>query len=1073
MKLRALHVRELPGIAEPFSLEELGEGLHLISGPNASGKSSLLRALQLLLTEARTGDPLHLRLGAEFDNDDGRWRVERSGTTRTWYLDGRHADAPPALPERETLQSYLLGVESLLGRSDTDEAIGERFRRELAGDYDLPAVRQRFPVSPRIDRRHGETLQQAERALREAERHNQDLVQRYRRLPELEQQIAETERAEQALGQYREALEVLRLRQRHDELQAGLDAYPPMPSREDGKRCAELNSRLETLRTREREQQERYHKAGERLRQTGLDAPEAVDVSTARKWLNEIREGENRLTQLRKEHARARGEREEAERALGAGEPEGLFRPDAEQVGAIERCANAVYEAECRLSETRARAESTTATGAPDNEGRLDLLGAVTALAGGALLLVIAWTSEPAWSALGALLVLLGAGVGARRLLRGKQSSDPLAGQMLKQAKQEHDRARAALGEAATAAGLQYDSAPASSMQVFVDRLGKLDRARATEAGHEAECVQQEQDLAAQRKRLRTLLQKWNGQPAGDDAPALESALERLEQRRDAAADALRDMHDSKNRLRELEQETGETRQRLAELFSSLQLEPGDQRTLEQRLEMLPEWEALHEKLRGVDAQLQASLKRLDDTDEALARWMEEGDQEAIAAAIRDAQAQIESLQELREEKARIEADRDQAQREHPLEQRRAEYDRAREELEFLFEQRMVAEAGHFLLNDAESRHRSAHQPETLRRADERLRTFTRGHFSLRLDEQAQLRAFDERQGLERTLEELSVGTRMQLLIALRLAWAQQNEHRDDPLPLFLDEALTTTDPERFDAVASALAAESRERGRQIFYLTAQAEDMQRWQRATGIAPQHIDLAEVRRLATAASEPLALPAQRSLPDPRDSTPEDWARQAGIPPVNPRNDAGAIALFHLLRDDLPLLHRIMEDLRVETLGQLDSLVATALGRRSLDEATRDRLGQRIRIAREWVAAWRIGRGRPVERSALEETDAVTERQLDRVDELAIECNRDASAIIEGLRNKRVSRFQGQKIDELEEWLQQHGYLDPRSPLDEDERYRRVLDAVQGDTETAESIRQVVHWLEAAVQTSTNH
>ena len=51
---------------------------------------------------------------------------------------------------------------------------------------------------------------------------------------------------------------------------------------------------------------------------------------------------------------------------------------------------------------------------------------------------------------------------------------------------------------------------------------------------------------------------------------------------------------------------------------------------------------------------------------------------------------------------------------------------------------------------------------------------------------------------------ELSDGTRIQLLLACRLAYLEEAEG-DTKTPLFLDEVLSTTDPERFTAVAGAV----------------------------------------------------------------------------------------------------------------------------------------------------------------------------------------------------------------------------------------------------------------------------
>ena len=48
---------------------------------------------------------------------------------------------------------------------------------------------------------------------------------------------------------------------------------------------------------------------------------------------------------------------------------------------------------------------------------------------------------------------------------------------------------------------------------------------------------------------------------------------------------------------------------------------------------------------------------------------------------------------------------------------------------------------------------------------------------------------------------------------------------------MFLDEVLTTTDPERFVAVVKSLLVFARDEGRQIVYLTANPADVVQWDR--------------------------------------------------------------------------------------------------------------------------------------------------------------------------------------------------------------------------------------------------
>src|SRR5690606_37194719 len=103
------------------------------------------------------------------------------------------------------------------------------------------------------------------------------------------------------------------------------------------------------------------------------------------------------------------------------------------------------------------------------------------------------------------------------------------------------------------------------------------------------------------------------------------------------------------------------------------------------------------------------------------------------------------------------------------------------------------------------------------------------GRYELRLDQQdePEFTAFDEVDRLERRLEELSSGTRVQLLLAVRVAFVEQQE-QGVMLPLLLDEVLGNSDDERARAIMAAAVELARE-GRQVFYFTAQADEVVRW----------------------------------------------------------------------------------------------------------------------------------------------------------------------------------------------------------------------------------------------------
>ena len=85
MRLHRLSIRALPGIEPGFDFEPASDRVNIVTGPNAIGKSSLVRALEYLLAdEVPRNDPPDLHLKAEFLSGDVRWTVRRTGRQIAW-----------------------------------------------------------------------------------------------------------------------------------------------------------------------------------------------------------------------------------------------------------------------------------------------------------------------------------------------------------------------------------------------------------------------------------------------------------------------------------------------------------------------------------------------------------------------------------------------------------------------------------------------------------------------------------------------------------------------------------------------------------------------------------------------------------------------------------------------------------------------------------------------------------------------------------------------------------------------------------------------------------------------------
>lgn len=1083
MRLTTLAIRQLPGV-DAFTLDDLAPGVNLVVGPNAVGKSSLARALWHLVAGQRPGDPSALSLEAELVDDEGRWRVVRSGRQGVWTRDGEPASAPP-LPDADRLHCYWLRVEDLLQAEGRDEqALVELLRRELAAGFDLEAVRKGFEFGPRRGQQEGQALRNARQQRQRIESRYQALLREEATLPHLEARVQAARAAGQRARQREQALALLEARHERERLATALAAYPDGMDRLTGRELQRLQE-LEAQRSRAREdlaeQRRRRDEAHARAAETGLaDArPDEAELEAAAKRLQTLihrhRQREDACQRLTEREGELRAARE----AL-AGDDAATVTAGPGEVAEAERLAQALHAARSELDACRAQASAAAEpTAAAPPPTRLPWIAGL-ALASAALSGVTAVLTAVWWAIAGSLFAALAAGLAVpaawreHRTCREARSELDFARRRRRElenrvaaAESREQAAREAAWQFCSAHGIDPEGLAGAGLDRLIRLTVGLDQARSAHAAAKAELSRIDGELQTEAEAVRAFLARWHGAPEASDPVALETALNAFREHWRAAEQAARDARDAEHAARRLEKTVTERDQGIETLYREAGLEPGDRAGLERRCAALETWRERRQQYEAAQATEKDRTRPLAD-ETALLAQVEAGDAAGLEADLREQQTLAADYESLLEEVNGINTRLREAGRDGGLEQALADEQAAGEALAGLRDDAMLAAAGTFLLEQVAREHQSAQQPPVLKDAGERFLRFTRHGWSLELDAERGFHAREAASGERRPLSALSSGTRMQLLLAVRIAWARQIEREKKPLPLFLDEALTTSDAERFAEVAASLQQLADQEGRQIFYLSARREEIGLWEHATGTAPAVVDLAAVRfRRPTAEPADYRVPEPPTLPAPEGRTPEDYAAALGVPALDPWQPPEAIPLFPLLRDELPRLHRLMEDWRITRLGELEALLTGPAAERALPDAGgRERLAARCRIARSWLGHWRRGRGRPVDRGVLEASGLVTDTFIDRVSDLAAAVHGDAEALVSGLREGRVPRFRAGTTDELADWLQAEGYLDPEPPLDPEALTRAVL-ASQADTAPPAEIRRVVSWLQAAL------
>ena len=282
-----------------------------------------------------------------------------------------------------------------------------------------------------------------------------------------------------------------------------------------------------------------------------------------------------------------------------------------------------------------------------------------------------------------------------------------------------------------------------------------------------------------------------------------------------------------------------------------------------------------------------------------------------------------------------------------------------------------------------------------------------------------------------RTVDRLSSGERIQLLMAIRLAFLEENEER--MLPIFLDEVLGSSDDDRARHIIDAVIAIART-GRQVFYATAQADEVAKWRsrlEGSGIDYRVIDIGTARAIRQLESFPLPeIAAPQAPPAPAGCSHDEYGKALRVPGVDWSEDGvGSLHPWHVIEDPQQLFEVL--NLGLTTLEQVERV--TAHGRHDRLADIRVAMHAPARAYRAAAAAWRIGRGTPITRATIESADGVSDKFRESIWKLAEESRGDARRLVDALRKSPPPRWQTQATERLDQWFRSNGHLMDEDPL----------------------------------------
>lgn len=1130
LRFERIEVRSLDGFGRGgLRLDNLSEGINVVIGPNASGKTRTTSVIQWLLWPVKA-PKLRTALAGKFHFGGHEWDLDLDHGDAQYTRDQTPADAP-TLPPAEVAERYTLGLHEML-RSDS-QPLAETIIRESAGGYDPGAAAsvlhfRKAASSPKKE--PGEVKER--RKEYEIARDSQEAIQNDE--AKVDGLLGELESAKRAASR----VQVLQLAAesaiQHDKAtraQARFDKFPPALSSIAGDEVGRLDELTRKLAdVREKLSAAEDDRAEAVVARDGCKLPEeglpADLVGTLRGDLDALRDADGAVQAREVALAEAEASLASCVAMLGgAVTDEQLRKVDARRVVDLAEFASR-YERACADQLTLA-AEQDLLRGADgeagcavdavglqhaqmllnswlrSGEGHRSGPGIVTRLVlGVTVLIIVALAIALGWATVwpaAAVMVLAiiplvlalwpsSSSGGERPRIekdyRNLSADQPrrwteadvsalvevlqrsVAAAMVDQEKQQRlamhegrgreirlrlDALETQRAELASQFGVAVDAAVARdgrTLAWLIRHLLDWQQAAGKVAGAMAGL---EQAKAARQRVLARVdgylsVHGYDPITTGAEARARVEDLARRGGEHDKATSRVKT---EAQVIKRLQEGSSEKESEIESLYTRLELEPGDVAGLTRLCEEHTGYTVARSErdkqlvlARSADERLR-SHPRFDE--ELLSVPLEELEGRKVRA-----EDEAGSMDELKERITGIRTRVEEAKKTHDVARTLAGLRSSEDALGERRERDHRAVAGHVVSSWLADETRDSTRPPVFRRAGELFTMITKHRYKLEISEGASpsFRAYDVNQERGFELEQLSSGTRIQLLLAVRMAFVEMSEE-GVKLPLILDETLAISDDARAMAIVDAVLQLCAD-GRQVFYFTAQQDEVGKWARALKgreVPRQFLDLAEGRALADVEvfGEIVEEVEGEQVPPPGEMAYEEYGRLLIVPGIDLYEPLGEVHVWHLL-DDAGLLHRLLSR-GIERKGQLELLLDRGGGPLAgMGDVEEKQVRVAIRALAKIEELWSIGRGKRVDRSALLETGAVGQTFLDQVARIAEEQGGDGTRFMEALKDAEIKGFGPKKVETCQERLVDGGYLELDARVDDEQIRIEVVGAL---------------------------
>jgi len=455
-------------------------------------------------------------------------------------------------------------------------------------------------------------------------------------------------------------------------------------------------------------------------------------------------------------------------------------------------------------------------------------------------------------------------------------------------------------------------------------------------------------------------------------------------------------------------------------------------------------WQKTHQHTEELQVQINTQAKMLEKRDS-----YQKGDlnltREAVQKEIARTDQQIEKEQIIKDQLNEAQKEINQAMDGRKMEELQCELQEAWWALYERREENVTSAAGHIMYELLMKHTQRDSMPNVLKAADDWFIKFTQGRYSLQVltsgnkNKNPRFKAIETDTDQAFDLNELSSGTRVQLLLAVRLAYVEYQES-GIKLPLIIDELLANSDDQRASQIIEALM-KIAENGRQIFYFTAQSDEVLKWQSVSSQSDRNVKVNDFKisnnssgKIYTQHRTPeQTLPDLiTDVPEPHGESHKTYREKLQIPVFDPRRQpVGALHLWYII-EDTDLLYNLLRR-NIKQWSQLNTLLKTD----DLDLLTpgkAEALQQNMTVVNHYLELAVRGRAKLINEQVLEASGAISPRFWDEVVNKLYELNNDPEKLLTAL-DEDVANFRSNKIEELRNHLLQEEYLTNEPVLEE--------------------------------------